>query len=136
MLRLQYSFISILALETATCPRCNQPVNSQVVTCPYCRTQLKAYGHPGIPLHRANGSEYLCNSCTYHADDSCNFPQRPYAQECTLYENFQERELELQQQIQAKSFGVSFRKWVQQNQAWLWLLGLLLICLAIALSSS
>lgn len=46
---------------------------------------LKAYGHPGIPLHRASGDVPLCESCTYHADDTCTFPQRPHARECTLY---------------------------------------------------
>ncbi len=125
-----------MALKTATCPRCHQPVNSQAVTCPYCGTQLKAYGHPGIPLHRANGVDYLCDSCTYHNDDSCNFPQRPYAQECTLYENFAEHELELQQLTQAKNFSITFRNWVRHNQTLLLLLGLLFICFAIALSMS
>jgi len=125
-----------VALKTATCPRCNQPINSQVVTCPHCGAELKAYGHPGIPLHRGNGVDYLCDSCTYHTDDSCNFPQRPYAHECTLYENFAEYELELQQKTQANGFGVTVRNWVRHNQTWLLLLGLLLICFAIALSAS
>ncbi|MEM6403842.1 MAG: zinc ribbon domain-containing protein, partial [Cyanobacteria bacterium P01_D01_bin.116] len=66
-------------MDTATCPRCKQPVNSQAVTCPFCRTQLKAYGHPGIPLHRSEGDEYLCDTCTYHGDNTCNYPKRPYA---------------------------------------------------------
>ncbi|MBD2180682.1 zinc ribbon domain-containing protein [Planktothrix sp. FACHB-1355] len=69
------------------CPRCHQPVPTQAVTCPHCREILKAYGHPGIPLHRATGDEYLCTSCTYHTDDTCNYPQRPFARECTLYDN-------------------------------------------------
>jgi hypothetical protein len=125
-----------LALETTTCPRCHQPINSQIVNCPYCRTELKAFGHPGIPLHRARGEDYLCDSCTYHVDDSCNFPKRPHAQECTLYESFSERELELQQQIQAQSFGVTVRNWVNRHQGLLLVLGLLLICFAIALFNS
>lgn len=87
-------------MDTATCPRCKKTVNSQAVTCPFCRTQLKAYGHPGIPLHRAAEDEYLCDSCTYNADDTCNYPKRPYATECTLYQNLEERNLELQQQNQ------------------------------------
>ena len=69
------------------CPRCRQTVVSQAITCPTCRTPLKAHGHPGIPLYRAEGSAYLCDSCTYHADDTCNYPQRPYAKECTLYQD-------------------------------------------------
>ncbi len=123
-------------MDTASCPRCHQPVNHQAVTCPHCRTQLKAYGHPGIPLHRATDEEYLCDSCTYHSDDSCNFPQRPYAQECTLYENIEARELELQRQKEANSLGITVSNWGKRHQSWLLLLGLLLICLLIALFSS
>lgn len=67
-------------MKTTLCPRCHQSIDSQAVACPYCRIEIKAFGHPGIPLHRAEGTSFLCNSCTYHADDSCNFPQRPYAQ--------------------------------------------------------
>ncbi|MEA5513598.1 zinc ribbon domain-containing protein, partial [Nodularia sp. UHCC 0506] len=83
-------------MATISCPTCHQLVDNQAITCPYCRTTLKAYGHPGIPLHRATGKEFLCDSCTYHADDTCNFPQRPYAKDCTLYENIEESKLRLQ----------------------------------------
>ncbi|WP_460202616.1 hypothetical protein [Scytonema sp. NUACC21] len=123
-------------METATCPRCHQPVNSQAVKCPHCRAELKAYGHPGIPLHRATGEGYLCDTCTYHADDTCNFPQRPYATECILYQNIEERQLELQQQSQSSSFGVTIRNWMRRNQALLLLLALLFVCFLIALSTS
>jgi hypothetical protein len=119
-------------VNTATCPRCHQKVNSQAVTCPYCRAQLKAYGHPGIPLHRATGDEYLCDSCIYHADDTCNFPQRPYAKECTLYQNIEQSKLELEQQRDNNSFGVIVRNWAKRNQGLLLLLALLLICFVIA----
>lgn len=67
------------------CPNCNQPLESGAIACPYCRTELKAYGHPGIPLYRADAAEFLCTTCIYHQDDSCTFPQRPYAKTCTLY---------------------------------------------------
>ncbi|MCT7970818.1 zinc ribbon domain-containing protein [Laspinema olomoucense] len=67
------------------CPQCHQSVDVQAVKCPYCQTPLKGFGHPGIPLHQANSEEFLCDSCTYHEDDTCNYPQRPYAKTCTLY---------------------------------------------------
>ncbi|BAZ67158.1 MAG: zinc ribbon domain-containing protein [Pelatocladus maniniholoensis HA4357-MV3] len=118
---------------TTTCPRCHQSVDKQAITCPHCRVQLKAYGHPGIPLHRSTGEQYLCDSCTYHADDSCNFPQRPYAKECTLYQNIEERELELQQLREANSFSNTIKNWIRRNQPLLLLLALLLICLIIAI---
>lgn len=69
------------------CPRCHQLVDGTAVDCPYCKTPLKAYGHPGIPLYRSQGQEFLCTSCLYHEDDTCNFPQRPSATECTMYHN-------------------------------------------------
>ncbi|KYC39361.1 hypothetical protein WA1_32015 [Scytonema hofmannii PCC 7110] len=123
-------------METTTCPRCHQPVNSQAVTCPHCRIELKAYGHPGIPLHRATGEKYLCDTCTYHVDESCTYPQRPHAKECILYQNIDERQLELQQQNQSSSFGVTVQNWVRRNQALLLLLALLFICFLIVFFSS
>lgn len=69
----------------ANCPRCDRTIDSQVLECPYCHERLKAFGHPGIPLHRATETEFLCDRCIYHDDDTCNFPQRPYAKTCTLF---------------------------------------------------
>jgi hypothetical protein len=120
-------------LATVSCPRCHQLVDSQAVTCPHCRTTLKAFGHPGIPLHRATGKEYLCDTCTYHADDSCNFPQRPYAKECTLYQNIEESKLQLQQQRENTSFSTTVKNWIKRNQALFMLVSLVLVCLLIAL---
>ena len=120
-------------MATVSCPRCHQLVDSQAVTCPHCRTTLKAFGHPGIPLHRATGKEYLCDSCTYHADDSCNFPQRPYAKECTLYQNIEESKLQLQQQRENTSFAATVKSWIKRNSSLLLLLSLVLVCLLIAL---
>ena len=119
-------------MATVSCPRCHQSVDSQAVTCPHCRTTLKAFGHPGIPLHRATGKEYLCDSCTYHADDTCNFPQRAYAKECTLYQNIEESKLQLQQQRENTSFVATVKSWVQRNSSLLLLLSLVLVCLVIA----
>lgn len=109
------------------CPRCHQLVDAQAVSCPYCRMSLKAYGHPGIPLHRATDEEYLCQSCTYHADDTCNFPQRPYARECTLYQNIAWKQLEEKQQSYNASPAIAIKNWLRRNQIWLLLLGLLVI---------
>lgn len=120
-------------MATVSCPRCHQLVDSQAITCPYCRTTLKAYGHPGIPLHRATGDGYLCDSCTYHDDNTCNFPQRPYAKDCTLYENSEQSKLDLEQQRYNSSFGATIKSWMKRNQALLLVLGLLFVCLLIAI---
>ncbi len=98
------------------CPQCQQPVDSQAVICPHCRTPLKAYGHPGITLHRSPSGTYLCDTCTYHADDSCNYPQRPYAQECTLYDDLEarQREVELWEQLQQKQ-QLDWRSWYRRH---------------------
>ena len=91
---------------------------------------LKAYGHPGIPLHRAIGDVPLCDSCTYHEDDSCTFPKRPYAKECTLY---QDRTLkDLYQKPQQKS-SQSITLWWQRNRILLVLVGLILVSFILAL---
>lgn len=115
----------------STCPRCHQSVDAQAVTCPYCRTALKAYGHPGIPLYRASRGDYLCDSCTYHEDDSCNFPQRPYAKECTLYHD---RSQPLTLPSSSKTGGsYTLSTWIRRHASWIVVLGLVLISLLIAL---
>ncbi|GET38733.1 hypothetical protein MiSe_34920 [Microseira wollei NIES-4236] len=93
--------------------------------------ELKAYGHPGITLHRTTGEEAsLCDSCTYHEDDTCTFPKRPYAKECTLYQN---RALkDLYQKPQQKS-SPSIRLWLQRNLIWLVLVGLIVVSFILAL---
>lgn len=110
-------------------------MDSRAISCPNCRIALKAYGHPGIPLHRAPGKEYLCASCTYHTDDTCNFPQRPNAKECILYQDLAQSQLELQQQRHYKSFGVICRNWAKRNVGLILILALLLGCFMIALFS-
>ncbi|MBX9256551.1 zinc ribbon domain-containing protein [Desmonostoc muscorum CCALA 125] len=123
-------------MATVSCPRCHQLIDSQAISCPSCRITLKAYGHPGIPLHRAIGDGYLCDTCTYHADDTCNFPHRPYAKDCTLYQNIEEINLDLEQQRHSKSFAVTVKTWLKRNQTLLLLLGLLLFCLLFVISTS
>lgn len=118
----------------ANCPHCRQSVDAQAVSCPYCRTPLKAYGHPGIPLHRATGEEYLCDTCTYHADDTCTFPQRPYATVCTLYQNIDQKQLD--QQLNKNSSPAAFQNWLKRNSFWLLLLALLFVCFLIAVSQN
>ena len=68
-----------------SCPKCKQPVDSQAVICPHCKNTLKAFGHPGIPLYQSRDNSFLCDRCSYHLDDTCNFSKRPYAKSCTLF---------------------------------------------------
>jgi len=123
-------------LATISCPRCHQIIDSQAINCPQCQLLLKAYGHPGIPLHRAQGNDNLCNSCTYHFDNTCNFPQRPYARDCTLYQNLEESKLEKQRQSDNHSLSARVNRWMKRHQTWLLILGLLLVCLLITLFTS
>lgn len=107
------------------CPRCHQSISSNAITCPHCGMAFKAYGHPGITLHRAMGEESLCSSCTYHADDTCNFPQRPHAKECTLYQDISRPQLEAQEiYAPRRSLIQSVKLWCQRNPA---LFGLLVL---------
>lgn len=69
------------------CPRCESQVKPTDLSCGYCGLQLKAHGHPSIELHRTQKGEVLCDTCAYHADDTCTFPQRPHAVTCTLYQS-------------------------------------------------
>jgi len=110
------------------CPRCQQPVGSQAVRCPCCQAPLKAHGHPGIPLHRAPEGEFLCDRCAYHADNSCNFPQRPYARSCPL---FVDRDRPWPHPLPARPSvpGEAARGWQWRRHR-----GLLLVLAAIAVS--
>lgn len=69
------------------CPRCENQVKPTDLVCSRCRLQLKAHGHPSIELHQTSTGEVLCKTCAYDADDTCTFPQRPYAKTCTLYQS-------------------------------------------------
>ena len=112
------------------CPRCHQAVDAQAIACPYCRTTLKAHGHPGIPLHRAIGEEPLCKNCIYDADDSCTYPKRPDARECTLYSD------RLPSSVRTLSRASSrflTKAWFRQNSVWLVLVGLVILSLWLAL---
>ncbi|MGB7443930.1 MAG: hypothetical protein WA919_22940 [Coleofasciculaceae cyanobacterium] len=116
------------------CPRCHQSVSSQVVTCPHCGTTLKAYGHPGITLHQAVGKTPLCESCIYHTDDTCTFAQRPYALECTLYNDINQPQVNAEQiYAPRRSLAEKIRLWCQRNPVWLGLMLLLTISFLIAL---
>jgi len=109
------------------CPSCQYPIFSDALRCPKCQTFLKAFGHPGIPLYQAEQGTFLCNNCIYHLDNTCNFPQRPYAKSCTLY---QTENITLEPRKTSKT---SLRSWVYQNRAWLFLIGLFLGCLVITM---
>jgi hypothetical protein len=113
-----------------TCPRCHQSVDARAIACPYCRTALKAHGHPGIPLYRSTGEEFLCATCTYHEDDTCNYPQRPYARECTLYQNH------LQPIMPHQPKRHLSEGWLRRNATWLVLAGIIVVSLVLALRSN
>ena len=111
------------------CPRCHQTVSTTAITCPQCYLLLKAHGHAGIPLHRSSGEDPLCLSCTYHADDTCTFPQRPLARDCTLYDDrFAERSVPTTRPYTLKG-------WLNRYGGWIGLIILVLISLLIVLRS-
>jgi hypothetical protein len=113
-----------------TCSRCYKLIDSQAITCPYCRIEHKAFGHPGITLHRGKGDSYLCKSCTYHSDETCTFPKRPFAKECTLYENLEDRKQNISNNLKTSpnhSSLKSFKYWLQNNSTILLILILLFI---------
>ena len=111
------------------CPRCHQSIAPQAIACPSCHMPLKAHGHPGMPLHRAIGSEPLCLTCTYHADDTCTFPKRPEAIDCTLYDD-------VSKPLAAADVsytGSGLKTWAKRHASLLVLLGLLLLSLMVVL---
>ncbi|MEM1238603.1 MAG: zinc ribbon domain-containing protein [Cyanobacteria bacterium P01_H01_bin.26] len=108
------------------CPQCHQPVAVTDVTCAHCGLELKAHGHPGIDLHRAQVGTYLCPSCVYHHDDSCTFPQRPQATTCTLYQDIQM----VQDRPRAAS-DIYTIPWWRRHSGWLMLVGIVIVSVLI-----
>jgi hypothetical protein len=112
------------------CPKCHQAVETQALECPFCRTPLKAYGHPGMKLYRATGKEPLCATCLYDKDNSCTFPKRPLAMDCTLYCDRTQPATLTQPNY---SNGFQLQLWVKRNLTWIILAALILVSLVIAL---
>ncbi len=112
------------------CPKCHQAVDTQALECPYCRTPLKAHGHPGMTLYQATGKEPLCLTCVYHEDDTCTFPKRPFAMDCTLY---CDRTQSSTPATPGYSSSFQLRLWFKRNLTWIILVGLILLSLIIAL---
>ncbi|MDJ0576153.1 MAG: zinc ribbon domain-containing protein [Xenococcaceae cyanobacterium MO_234.B1] len=109
------------------CPRCDKPIDSQAINCPYCNNPVKAFGHPGIPLYQADRDEFLCDRCIYHQDDTCNYPQRPYAKTCTLFRDITATLEEEETSIYTRSFKSRIIAWVHSNRFLLGILFLLML---------
>lgn len=112
-----------------SCPRCHQPVDTQAIECPTCQMTLKAFGHPGIPIYRAEPGEYLCSTCIYDQDDSCTFPQRPQATECTLYVTEAQAA-----RFQATPPAYRPTRWSQRQIGWAAIALLVLVSIVLALT--
>lgn len=108
------------------CPHCHQVIDGEKITCPHCGHELKAFGHPGINLYYAQGKAFLCPKCIYHEDNTCNFPQRPYAKSCTLYQDIDKpAEADLIKAVYlTNSWDQTVKNWCWRNR---WLIILLII---------
>ncbi|AFZ07962.1 hypothetical protein Osc7112_3598 [Oscillatoria nigro-viridis PCC 7112] len=115
------------------CPRCHQPADARALACPHCKIPLKAFGHPGIPLYRSKPEEFLCTTCIYHADDTCNYPQRPFAKECTLYHDRAEPLVPQMSPYSSRDGLQSLKNWCHRHLVWLALLGLIIISIALSI---
>lgn len=118
----------------STCPCCKKPIDSQAITCPHCKNQLKAFGHPGIPLHQSTDDNSLCDRCTYNFDDTCNFPNRPYAKSCTL---FHDRSVSLtpEKETPASQEGwTGVKNWLYRHRGLIAIALLILLSVVLALS--
>lgn len=110
-----------------SCPRCQTAIAPTALQCPSCGLPLKAHGHPGIPLHHSEGSQSLCVTCRYDADNSCSFPQRPHAQTCTLYRSQQP---DPTMELPSLSPGQHINLWLRRHRGLIALAGLLVVSLA------
>lgn len=118
------------------CPQCNTLIDVEAIRCPHCFAVLKAYGHPGIPLYQAPQATFLCDSCLYHEDDSCNYPQRPQAKTCTMYcdRDRPPPGSENPTLYQSPAGLVSFKLWCLRHRGVLIVLAIVLVSLWMTLS--
>ena len=112
-----------------SCPKCKQPVDSQAVICPHCKNTLKAFGHPGIPLYQSRDDSFLCDRCTYHLDDTCNFPKRPYAKSCTLFHDAGTPLVE----VSGRARKLGIKNWLYRYRGVIAIALLILVSIALAL---
>lgn len=68
-------------------------------------------------------------SCVYHEDDTCTFPKRPYAMDCTLYRD------RLTPKVAKSGYASNFRlkTWISQNLVWIVLVGLIVVSFLVAI---
>jgi Double zinc ribbon len=111
------------------CPKCDRIVDPQAIKCPYCNNPLKGFGHPGIPLYQAETGTYLCDRCYYHQDDSCNYPQRPYAKSCTMFHDLDTPLVAETPQKRSLGGIGGFKLWCSRNQGFLLIAGLFALSL-------
>ncbi|WP_204104174.1 MULTISPECIES: zinc ribbon domain-containing protein [Spirulina sp. CCY15215] len=115
------------------CPQCENLVTSEAIKCPHCGVILKAYGHQGIPLHQVQGEASLCDRCLYHEDDTCTYPQRPYAKTCIMYCDRASWQEDIVPPLQGRK---ALQFWCRQNRGLLLFLGVILVSLFVALLNS
>lgn len=109
----------------SVCPRCDRPISETALSCPYCKLTLKAHGHPGMTLYRAESDTPLCATCLYDADDSCNFSKRPDAMTCTLYQS--------PEAVAETAPKATYRiPWWRKHRLWIALAGLIAVSLLVA----
>jgi hypothetical protein len=106
------------------CPRCENQVKTTDLACGRCGLQLKAHGHPSIELHQTTSGEVLCKTCAYEADDTCTFPQRPYATTCTLYQSITAEAEREKGEVRSPSHASALRIFWQRYRVWLILLAI------------
>ncbi|MEM6611050.1 MAG: zinc ribbon domain-containing protein [Cyanobacteria bacterium P01_C01_bin.72] len=119
----------------SSCPKCQKPVDAQALNCPHCNNPLKAFGHPGMPLYQSAAGTSLCDRCSYHLDDTCNFPKRPYATSCTLFRDTS-IPIVATTDIPTSQLGIrGVKNWLYRNRRIITIAVLLLISVAVALNS-
>ncbi|VEP18973.1 conserved hypothetical protein [Hyella patelloides LEGE 07179] len=113
------------------CPKCDRRIDSQAIKCPHCNNLLKGFGHPGIPLYQAETGTYLCDRCYYHQDDSCNYPQRPYAETCTMFHDANEPLIAETPKFKYPAGLAGFKLWCSRNRSLLIIFSLILVSLVL-----
>ena len=137
LLLIASSRLTSMSSSSDVCPRCRKDVSVKAIVCPHCRAPLKAHGHEGIPLYQAETGTFLCDTCIYHSDDSCNYPQRPVAKDCIMYVDRRKSQPsdygEFTSTSRSVSLGTALTSWVKHNLALLILLAMIVVSLLMVL---
>ncbi len=87
-----------------------------------------------MPLYRTTDGTVLCDRCVYDEDNTCNFPQRPHAQSCTMFRDRTLSLREIEVKVNRRGGLGGIQNWIQRYRGAIALTIIIAVALLLALS--